>query len=125
MDSLSSEFYEAAAEGRLLAQRCQACQRLQFYPRARCTACHSDALEWHELAGRGVVHTFSVVHYTPNAEFAGDQPYVLAIVDLDEGVRMTGRVVNIEPGNVVCDMPVTVVFHEREGVTLPWFAPAE
>jgi uncharacterized OB-fold protein len=122
-EALSSEYYAAAAQGRLVVQRCPACERLQFYPRAHCASCHVGVPEWHDVSGRGVVHTFSVVRYTPNEEFADECPYVLAIVDLEEGVRMTSRIVGIAPEEVVCDMPVTVVFEARDGFTLPWFTP--
>ena len=120
-DRLSREFYAATGEGRLLAQRCENCDRLQFYPRARCTGCHSDAVVWEQLSGNGIVHSFSVLHMTPNAAFAEECPYVFAIIEMDEGVRMSGRVVGVDPDAVRCDMPVRVVFEQRGDVALPWF----
>lgn len=126
LDGRSREVFAAAAEGRLIVQRCTGCGRHQFYPRAHCTACFGTALEWAQCTGRGTLHTFSVVERTPNAEFAEDTPYVLAIVDLEEGVRLTSRVVDVPAAELVCDMPVQVVFREvGDGLTMPFFTALE
>lgn len=121
-DALSEPYWEAVAQGRLLIQRCEACGTHQWYPRAHCLACGGGQPAWVEAGGRGTVHTFSVVHRTPNPEFADDTPYVFAIVALEEGVRMASRIVGVAPANVRCEMPVRVVFPAGDGpVTLPCF----
>jgi uncharacterized OB-fold protein len=115
-------YWDAAAEHRLLIQRCGACGRAQFYPRLHCAACFAPDPAWVEAAGTGRLHTYSVVHRTPNPEFAGDAPYVFAIVELDEGVRMSARIVDTPHEQLACDMPVRVVFSDGpDGVTLPNF----
>ncbi|NLT06477.1 MAG: Zn-ribbon domain-containing OB-fold protein [Solirubrobacterales bacterium] len=124
-DELSDAWYEATAAGRLLIQRCGACERRQFYPRARCVHCHADALEWIEASGRGRLHSFSTVHYTPNAEFSDDVPYVFALVDLDEGVRVSTRIAGATEEELACDMPVRVVFEAQGELTLPLFEPED
>lgn len=124
-DALADDFYAATAEGRLLIQRCESCEAFQFYPRAYCAGCGASDPRWHESAGRGIVHTFTVVHYTPNHEFAADCPYVLGVVALEEGVHMTARIVGVDPESVRCDLPVQVEFYEREGFQLPAFSPRE
>jgi hypothetical protein len=121
-DDHSRAYWEAAADGRLLIQRCAACGEHQFYPRRHCAACLAPDPEWVQARGTGRLHTYSVVHRTPNAEFAGDAPYVFAIVALDEGVRMSARVVETPHEQLACDMPVRVVFTTGEdGVTYPNF----
>lgn len=126
LDGRSREVFAAAAEGRLLIQRCSACDRHQFYPRAHCTSCFGTVLEWAESSGRGTLHTFSVVERTPNAEFAEDTPYALAIVDLEEGVRLTSRVVDVPLDELACDMPLRVVFRDvGDGLTMPFFTARE
>src|SRR4051812_35764347 len=111
-DQRSQEWVAAAAAGRLLIQRCSACERFQFYPRRHCAKCGSLDVEWAQAAGTGTLHTFSVVHRTPNEEFAGETPYAFAIVELDEGVRMTTRIVDVPFEELRCEMPVQVVFRE-------------
>ena len=121
-DQRSEEWFAAAAQSRLLIQRCVVCERFQFYPRRHCAACLAPDPEWVQARGTGRLHTYSVVHRTPNAEFAGDAPYVFAIVALDEGVRMSARVVETPHEQLACDMPVRVVFTTGEdGVTYPNF----
>jgi uncharacterized OB-fold protein len=121
-DEHSRAYWDAAAEGRLLIQRCTACGAHQFYPRRHCASCLAADPEWVQASGRGRLHTYSVVHRTPNPEFAGETPYVFAIVALDEGVRMSARVVDVPHERLACDMPVRVVFATGEdGVTHPSF----
>ena len=121
-DEHSRAYWAAAAEHRLLIQRCTACGGFQWYPRRHCTACFAPDPEWHEARGTGRLHTFSVIHRTPNAEFAGECPYVFAIVELDEGVRVSARIVESPHEQLVCDAPVRVVFEPGpDGVTLPSF----
>jgi uncharacterized OB-fold protein len=96
LDARSRVFFEAAVEGRLLIQRCRSCSSYQFYPRAHCTRCFATDPEWVEASGRGTLHTFSIVRRTPNPEFSADCPYVFAIVDLEEGVRLTANLVDVE-----------------------------
>lgn len=126
-DHRSEQFYSAAAEGRLLVQRCEGCGALQFYPRGHCTRCFASNLKWSEVSGRATLHTYSVVHRTPNVEFADDVPYVLAIVDLEEGVRMTSRVVDVAAEHLRCDMPLQVVFRPiaEDGPVMPFFTERE
>ena len=99
------EFFAAAAEGRLLIQQCPECGHRQHYPRAICTACGAEP-EWMEAAGTGTVYTYTVVRQFGVPAFA-ELPYVLAMIDLPEGVRMFGGLTGIDPEAVEIGMPVT------------------
>jgi uncharacterized protein len=105
-DEHSAAYWDAARDGRLLVQRCGRCGTHQFYPRRHCAACLAPEPDWVEATGRGRLHTFSVVRRSANPEFAGDCPYVFAIVELEEGVRLATRIVGAEEGSLRCDMPV-------------------
>ncbi len=109
-DALTQPYWDAAAEGRLLVQRCASCDAYQWYPRAHCVACGAGEPAWVEAAGTGRLHTYSVLHKTPNPEFVPDLPYVLGIVELDEGVRVSANVVGVDHAALSCDLPVRVVF---------------
>ena len=109
-DALTQPYWDAAAEGRLLVQRCAACGEYQWYARAHCVACAAGEPAWVEAAGTGRLHTYSVLQKTPNPEFAADLPYVLGIVELDEGVRVSTNVVDVDHDALACDLPVRVVF---------------
>lgn len=118
-------FWEAAREGRLLVQRCRACDELQYYPRRRCIRCGGDDVEFREVSGRGTLYSFTTVLRYPPSAFTGDLPYTLAIVKLEEGPQMLTRIVDADPATLVCDMDVTCVFREMNGGrVLPCFTPA-
>jgi hypothetical protein len=118
-------FWEGCAAGELRLQTCQACGRPQFYPRAVCAGCGGTALAWRPSAERGTVHALTVVERAPSPAFRGDVPYVVALVDLDEGVRMMANIVGCPPERVAIGDRVRVVFERRGDVTLPQFTPED
>lgn len=87
---LSRPYWEAAALGQLVLQRCAACSKLRHYPRLLCDQCYSDAVEWIPASGRGRVHSWTVCHHAFHPAFTGELPYTLVTVDLEEGVRALG-----------------------------------
>ena len=108
-DPDTEHFWKAAAEGRLDIQRCKSCSRHIFYPRAICPYCGALGPEWVTAVGSGEVYSYTVVHRAP-PEFADEAPYVIALVDLDEGVRMMTRLVDVDPKEVRVGLRVQVVF---------------
>jgi uncharacterized OB-fold protein len=127
--SIETQFYwDKVQEDQLWIQRCNDCQKPYFYPRFFCPNCLSRNVEWFQTAGKGKLHTFMINHRPPPA-FAADGPYAIAIIELDEGVRMMGGIHGIEntPENLVLDMPLRVVFEEinpGEGFKIPYWVPA-
>ncbi len=117
-------FFEATKEQRLLIQRCSACNEYQFYPRQLCIHCGSTEVEWAEASGRGKVHTFTVIHQQGMPGWREETPYIAAIIDLEEGVRMTSNVIGCDPADVNIDMPVQVEFVDERALVLPRFRPA-
>src|SRR6266513_5671442 len=127
-DLETSEYWEAAKQGKLLVKRCNGCGKTFFYPRVYCPNCWSAETEWQQASGRGRVYTFTVVHQNDLPPFNERVPYVVAIVELEEGVRMTSNIEDVAPEDVRCDMPVHVAFREErrddERIALPVFRPA-
>jgi len=122
-DADARVFWEGAAAHKLLVQYCADCKHFQFYPRSFCLACGGAHLEMIESTGRGTIYSFTVVHRGPYDDVPA--PYVVAIVTLDEGVRMLSNIVGCDPGDVRCDMNVRVTFEPlRDGIVLPLFTPA-
>ncbi len=118
-------YWDAAKQKRLIFQRCLDCSKPQFYPRGVCSHCLGSQLEWIESSGRGKVHTFTVSYRAPHPGFADDLPFVIAIVDLEEGFRMMSNIVGCDPETVRIDMPVKVVFEQlTPDIVLPKFSPA-
>jgi uncharacterized OB-fold protein len=120
----SEPFFEAAREQKLLIQRCSACGEHQFYPRKVCVQCGSFDLEWVQASGRGTVHTFTVIHQQGMPGWRDEVPYVAAIIDLEEGVRMTSNVVEADPAAVTVGMSVEVTFVDEGMYVLPRFRPS-
>ncbi len=118
-DAVTEPFWEGIAEGVLRVQRCRACGRHVFYPRAVCPHC-GGGLDWVEAGGGGTVHSYTIVHRAPPA-YREDVPYVVALVDLDEGVRLMTRLVDVEPAAVEVGMPVEVAIQGEP--RLPYFRP--
>jgi uncharacterized OB-fold protein len=126
----SGPFWEATREERLLVQWCTACDRGVFYPRAFCPHCATGrgALEWRSASGRATVYAAVVEHRAEaaGARFSGGEPYCIALVDLDEGVRMLTNVVGCPPDEVHVGMGVTVTWEPlSDGRRLPLFRPGE
>jgi uncharacterized protein len=121
----TAPFWDALRDERVLLQRCERCGAWVHHPRVRCSTCLSDALTWHEVPGTGVVHTFTVARYPTAPPFATEVPQLLAVVELDEGVRMTTTLVDVEPESVCVGLAVVPVFdHGSDGRTLLRFRPA-
>jgi uncharacterized OB-fold protein len=125
----SGPYWEATREGRLLVQWCTDCDRGVFYPRAFCPHCggRGDALSWREASGRATIYA-AVVEHRPEAAgaaFSGGQPYCVALVDLDEGVRMLTNIVGCPPEDVRIGMPVVLTWEPlSDGRRLALFEPA-
>ncbi len=112
-------FWDACARGELLYQHCAACGRPQFYPRARCAACQAAGLEWRRSAGLGSIYSYTTVYRAPTPAFKSMAPYVISLVDLDEGFRMMMNVLDCEPAQVAIGARVRVVMRESDGAVLP------
>ena len=118
----SQPFWDAARRHQLSLQRCAACGKFIYYPRERCPHCFSDKLGWESVSGRGKVYSYTVVRRASSRAFG--EPYVLAIVELDEGPRMTTNIV-AAPESVKVGMPVAVHFDDvTPERTLVKFKPA-
>jgi uncharacterized protein len=122
-DADTEPYWEGIREGRLRLQRCDGCQAAVFYPRAVCPHCLDGPLSWFTAAGTGQVYSYTVAHRA-FGEFAGQVPFTVALVDLDEGVRMMARIVDADPGGVRIGMPVRMVVRPVGDADLPCFQPA-
>jgi len=124
-DEISKPFWQGCQRQELLLQKCRDCGRFQFYPRPLCINCMSQRLAWVRSSGKGTVHTFTVIHQNVTPGFAQEVPYVFAIVELTEGVRLTTNIVGCAPKDVYIGMPVAVVFEPiSPEITLPKFRPS-
>lgn len=124
IDAESAPFWAGAREHRFLIRHCNACKRNHFYPRHACPHCWSDNCEWRAASGKGRIYSYTVIYHNDVAPFREMLPYIVALIDLEDGVRVTSNVVECTPEIVHVGMPVEVVYeHVTEEVTLPQFRP--
>ena len=117
-------FWNATREGRLIIQKCMDCDKHIFYPRMACPHCFSDNIEWVEALGKGKIYSYTVVESNPPSPFLPDLPYVIAVIDLEEGVRMLSNIVECDFDLLACDQAVEVTFEKlNDDFTLPKFKP--
>lgn len=122
IDATTRPYWEAATRGELLLKRCADCGRTHFYPRTICPHCLSDRVDWVRASGQGTIYSFTVVHRAPDPSLADRVPYVVALVELEEGPRMMSNVVDCDPGAVSVGAAVEVRFEERApDLSLPVF----
>ena len=123
-DPESAPHWAAANEGRLVVQRCARCGNHQLYPRPHCLRCRGP-VEWVEASGHGTVYSFTVIRQNFSRSFRHLIPYVVALVDLDEGPRLMTNMVGCEPEDLVIGMPVRVRFEPvSDDASLPMFEPS-
>jgi uncharacterized OB-fold protein len=126
IDALTEPYWEAARRQELVMQRCENCDQWQFPPRANCAGCGSSALAWRPVDGGGTVYSYTIARRPPHPVFAGQCPLAIAIIELEEGLRMMSNVVGCDAADVHVGMAVRVVFEpiDDSEVVLPVFAPA-
>ena len=118
-DTDTMPYWEAAAAGELKLQRCNQCDAMQSIPRTLCAVCHQTDLGWIKASGHGVVASYSWVERGPTAAFR--EPYMLALIDLEEGVRLMMNIVGRDRKSAAIGAAVNIVFEtqEADGTKLP------
>lgn len=121
----SEEFWKGTKQHKFLIQHCNDCHKNIFYPRKFCPYCWSANLGWIESKGKGKLYSYTITLAGVEQRFAEDLPYVLALVDLDEGIRVMSRMVDCKHDELKCDMEVEVVYEDvTDEFTLFFFKPA-
>jgi uncharacterized OB-fold protein len=112
-------FWDGCASGALRYQSCARCGTVQPIPRSLCANCQSDALTWHDSVGYGRVLSHTTVYRAPTAAFRDETPYMIAIIDLDEGFRLMTNVAGGAAAPIEIGSRVRIGFRQVEGVALP------
>ena len=120
----SRPYWEACRNHELWLQRCASCGAYRFPAGFMCPDCSSLDLAWQRVSGRGKIYTYTVVHRAPHPALAGEAPYAVALIELDEGPCLMSNIVGCPSDDVRIDMAVEVVFRDMTpSVTLPLFRP--
>jgi len=118
----TAPFWAATAEHRLTCQVCRSCGQVVFHPRRHCTCCTSGDLEWRDSAGAGTVYTYTVIRQHGHPFFRARLPYVVGLIDLDEGFRMLAEIA-ADPQALRVNQRVTVTWEDHAELSVPVFEP--
>ena len=117
----SKPYWDGLKEHRLLLQQCGNCGLVRHYPRPMCDACHSLEVRWIESSRQGRLYAWTEVHHPFVPGFREEIPYVMATVELEEGVRLQCQMLGAEADALKLDLPVEIVFREvQDGLVLPF-----
>jgi uncharacterized OB-fold protein len=120
----AAAFWSATERRELVLPWCTSCGEAFWYPRPVCPQCLRPDVEWRPASGRGEVHAVSVMHRAAHSGMAGRVPYAVALVDLEEGIRMLTNIVDVDADDVRVGMEVAVTWEPlSDGRNLPLFAP--
>ncbi|HLJ04074.1 MAG TPA: OB-fold domain-containing protein [Solirubrobacteraceae bacterium] len=130
-DAASAPFFAGALAGRLMLLRCPDCGTFQSPTaylgvpvRPRCLRCFAAPLEWAASSGQATLYSFVVMHQLYDEAFAAEIPYNIAVVETEEGVRLTSQVVDCARGELEIGMELEVVFEQLgDDVAIPKFRP--
>jgi hypothetical protein len=122
----SQTYWDRTRKHELWLRRCNACAKAYFYPRDISPCCFSRDTEWFQASGRATLHTFTIVHRSPDPGFQADAPFVTAIVELEDGPIMATNIVGLSdepsPDDLAIGMALEVVFDDvTDEITLPKF----
>jgi uncharacterized OB-fold protein len=117
-------YWDCCKKHELRMQRCLQCGYIRFPVSPICPMCHSMKAKWVKLSGKGTVYSFTIYRVPYHPAFKDDIPYVVAIIQLDEGPRMESNIIGCKVEDVSIDMPVIVSFEDvTDEVSLPKFKP--
>ncbi len=118
-------FWDACREGKFLIQRCDSCGKFQYHYRGFCSHCWFGEIKDYVASGRGTVWSYTVVHRNRTPGFKDELPYVCALVELEEGVKVLSNIINCDTDSVEIGLPVKLTFiRASEEWNIPMFEPA-
>lgn len=123
-DIVTKPYWEAAKQGKLIAQYDSVAGRYRWPPAPYLATGAGFNIEWKELSGRGTLYSYTIVH--PPAHPAFEAPYIVALVEAEESpeVRFVTTIKNVDPEKLTIGMPVKVQFETVEDISIPYFVPA-
>ncbi len=118
----SQPFWDGLREGRFMLQHCTRCGKVRHYPRPVCPHCFSMESRWDEAPLGGRIHTWTVCHHPFNFFFKQVAPYIVALVDMEAGVRVNAPLRSVAEGDLKIGARVRLAFEPvTKDLTLPYF----
>ena len=123
----TKEYHNALARGEITIQRCRSCDRKQHYPRPFCLECLSIDVVLEPITARATLYAFTINYVHSNPAFKAAVPFVTALVEVANGVRIMARLVDIEPSPEAVRIGMVLEpakFSDPSGLAIPAFRPA-
>ncbi|GHU64225.1 acyl dehydratase [Clostridia bacterium] len=118
----TAPFWSETKNGRLMLQRGKTTEKFIMYPKKYSPYDFTEEIEWVEASGKGTIYSYSTVYANPPASFADDLPFTVAIVELEEGVRLCTRIVDTPPDKIAIGVTVSPVYEKvTDDITLVYF----
>jgi uncharacterized protein len=118
----SQPYWDGLREGKLMLQHCASCGKVRHYPRPVCPHCFSMESEFKAAPLTGKLHTWTVCHHPFNFFFKAHAPYIVALVDMDAGVRINASLRGVIQDTLKIGQPLRLQFEPvSKEVTLPFF----
>jgi uncharacterized protein len=122
--NITQEYWGYVNQEQLRLPYCLDCNSFTYYPRPMCVRCMSRNLEYRPVSGKGTVYSYTVIR-SPQPAFKGMEPYVVANVELPEGVRMMANILTDDVDSVKIGMPVQLTYQQATPeLKMPQFVPA-
>ncbi|WP_341643835.1 bifunctional OB-fold nucleic acid binding domain-containing protein/MaoC family dehydratase [Thauera sp. SDU_THAU2] len=124
---ISAPFWNGLKEGRVTIPQCQSCGHWVFFPRRHCDKCWSQDLEWKEVKGTGTLYTYTLTRVPTMPDFADEMPQKMAVVELDEGVRINTTLIGLDEAEIAVGMRLKPVIDTvaTDGTALLRFTAAD
>lgn len=123
-DERSEPFFRAGMSNEFVLMKCSSCNAYRLPAFGNCDSCLSPDYTWEPGSGKGTVRTFAIMHQRYHPGFAPELPYNIAIVELEEGPRVTTNLVDVANDAITVGMPVVVAWEQHDDVAIPKFRPA-
>ena len=118
----SQPYWDGMRDGKLMLQHCASCGKVRHYPRPVCPHCHSMESKWQQAPLTGKLHTWTVCHHPFNFFFKAQAPYIVALVDMDAGVRINAPLRGVDAASLEIGQPLKLAFEPvNKDISLPCF----
>ena len=115
-------FWDGCRQHQLKFQKCSECGQVRWPPSIICPNCHSQDATWILSSGRGKIYSYVIYHQAPHPAFKDKLPYVVAIVELEEGPHLLTNIIGSPHDHLRCDLPVVVTWEDvTKEISLPKF----
>jgi len=124
VDQDSEPYWNYLREHNPHLQKCVQCSKFRFPPAPSCPYCGALSSNWVPISGKGTVYSWTVVHHPVDPRLANEVPFVVALVELEEGIRVGARLIGIEHDKVKAGMSLKAYYSDMSnGFTLMNFEP--